>query len=146
MESIPTASGIGPFFRYYIMLLAEARMKFGKFLRHLPSCSRRWQRNEPGVGLFVPELYRFRDFVLRLDSNNESDAIKSLATAVDVAKQQKATFSRELKAAIDLAKAAGASGQQERGLQPLRDVCTNSRRGSTLRSSRKLNGFWPDAD
>lgn len=43
MESIPTASGIGPFFRYYIMLLAEARMKFGKFLRHLPSCSRRWQ-------------------------------------------------------------------------------------------------------
>lgn len=81
--------------------------------------------NEPGVGLFVPELYRLQGLcLLRLDSNNESDAIKSLATAVDVAKQQKATFF-ELKAAIDLAKAAGASGQQERGLQPLRDVCTN---------------------
>jgi len=43
---------------------------------------------------------------------------------VDIAKQQKAPLF-QLKAAINMAGAAGEMDQPERGLQPLRDLCAN---------------------
>ncbi|MBA3727068.1 MAG: AAA family ATPase, partial [Armatimonadetes bacterium] len=122
----PRASAMGPLFRYYAALLAEARAKFGRVSEALTVL--RWALEtvtEPGVGLFVPELYRLQGIcLLRLDSGKEEEAITSLQMAVDIAKQQKATLF-ELKAAISMAEAASSMGQPERGLQPLRDVCAN---------------------
>jgi hypothetical protein len=80
---------------------------------------------EPGIGVFVPELYRLKGLcLLRLNSLSKEEAIASLQMAVDFAKQQKATL-LQLKAAIDLAKAASSIGQAEKGLRPLRDLCAN---------------------
>jgi class 3 adenylate cyclase/tetratricopeptide (TPR) repeat protein len=122
----PRASAIGPFFRYYGALLAEARAKFGKFSDALAVL--RWAIEtvtEAGVGLYVPELYRLQGVcLLRLDSHHEEEAMTSLQMAVHIAKQQKAVLF-QLKAAISMAAAARSIGQPERGLQPLQDLCAN---------------------
>jgi tetratricopeptide (TPR) repeat protein len=119
------AVAIGPLFRYYAGLLAEARLKFGKFSEALTMLQ--WALDtvtEPGIGFFVPELYRLKGVcLLRLDSANE-DATNSFQMAMDIAEQQHATLF-QLKAAIDMAEAMGAMGQPERGLKPLRDLCAN---------------------
>jgi class 3 adenylate cyclase/tetratricopeptide (TPR) repeat protein len=120
------ATAIGPLFRYYAALLAEARVKFGKVSDALTVL--RWALDsitEPGIGFCVPELYRLQGlFLLRLDSSNKEEAMTSLQTAVDIAKQQKASL-YQLKAAIDMANVASSIGQSERGLKPLRDLCAN---------------------
>ena len=120
------AVAIGPLFRYYAMLLAEARAKFGKVSDALTVL--RWALDtvkEPGIGFCVPELYRLQGvFLLRLDSRKKEDATTSLQMAADIAKQQNAPLF-QLKAAISMAGAAGEMGQPERGLQPLRDLCAN---------------------
>ena len=122
----PRAIAIGPLFRYYAALLAEARAKFGKFSDALTVL--RWAIEtitEPGIGFCVPELYRLQGVcLLRLDSQNEEEAMTSLQMAVDIAKQQKASLF-QLRAAINMAEAAGEMGQPERGLQPLRDLYAN---------------------
>ena len=108
------------------MLLAEARLKFGKLSDVLSML--RWALDsvtELGIGFCVPELYRLKGVcLLQLDSTNEKAAMGSLQMALDVAKQQKATLF-ELKAAIDLAKAGSSLAQPESYLQPLRDLCAN---------------------
>jgi tetratricopeptide (TPR) repeat protein len=120
------AVAIGPMFRYYAMLLAEARAKFGKVSDALTVL--RWALDtvtEPGIGFCVPELYRLQGVcLLRLDSHKKEEAMSSLQMAVDVSKQQQAPL-LQLKAAISMAGAAGEVGQPERGLQPLRDLCAN---------------------
>jgi class 3 adenylate cyclase len=122
----PRASAIGPLFRYYAALLAEARAKFGKISEALAVL--RWALDtvtEPGIGFCVPELYRLQGVcLLRLDLDNEEEAMTSLQMAVDLAKQQNAALF-QLKAAIDMANAANSMGQPERGLQPLRDLCAS---------------------
>jgi predicted ATPase len=122
----PRAYAIGPFFRYYAALLAEARVKFGKFSEALTVLRSALDTvAEPGVGIFVPELYRLQGVcLLALDSDNGEVAMNSLQMAVDIAKQQKAALF-QLKAAIDMANAASSMGQPERGLQTLRDLCAN---------------------
>jgi predicted ATPase len=124
------AVAIGPLFRYYAALLAEARAKFGKVSDALTIL--RWALDtvtEPGIGFCVPELYRLQGlYLLRLDSHNQEEALSSLQMAVDIAKQQKALL-YQLKAAIDMANVASSMGQSERGLQPLRDLHTNLPKG-----------------
>ncbi len=119
----PRASAIGPLFRYYATLLAEARMKFGKTVEALALIqSLLTTVNEPGVGAFVPELYREQGLCLfRLDPPSPEETMKSLRMAVEIAKQQKALL-YELKAAISLAETAVAMGQPEMGLPILRDL------------------------
>ena len=104
----PRASAVGPFFRYYAALLAEARAKFGKFSEALTVLRSALDTvSEPGIGVFVPELYRLQGlYLLRLDS------------------QQNAVL-LQLKAAISMAQAARSISQPKRGLQPLRDLCAN---------------------
>jgi predicted ATPase len=120
------ATSIGPLFRFYAALLAEARLKFGKVSDALAVL--KWALDtvsEPGVGLFVPELYRLQGICqLRLDSCNNEDAMASLEMAADVAKQQNAVLF-QLKAAMSMAAAANSLGQSERGLRPLRELWTN---------------------
>jgi class 3 adenylate cyclase/tetratricopeptide (TPR) repeat protein len=122
----PRASAIGPLFRYYAALLAEARAKFGRVSDALTVL--RWALDtltEPGIGFYVPELYRLQGVcLLRLDSHNQEEALSSLQMAVDIAKQQKALL-YQLKAAIDMANTASSMDQSERGLQPLRDLYAN---------------------
>jgi class 3 adenylate cyclase/tetratricopeptide (TPR) repeat protein len=120
------ATAIGPLFRYYAALLAEARAKFGKVSDALTVL--RWALDtvtEPGIGFCVPELYRLQGvYLLRLDSDNQEEAMTSLQMAVDIAKQQKAALF-QLKAATDMANAASSIGQPETGLQPLRYLFAN---------------------
>jgi len=122
----PRAYAISTYFRYYATLLAEARAKFGKVSDALTVLRSALDTViEPGVGVFVPELYRLQGLcLLQLDSHSKEEAMSSLQMAVDIAKQQKASLF-QLKAAINLAEAAGEMGQPERGLQPLRDLCAN---------------------
>jgi hypothetical protein len=122
----PRAIVIAPLFRYFAAILAEAQVKFGKFsdaLRVLRSALE--TVTEPGVGFCVPELYRLQGLcLLRLDSENQKDAMNSLQMAIDIAKQQNAPLF-QLKAAIDMAEAAASIGQPEKGMQPLRDLYPN---------------------
>jgi tetratricopeptide (TPR) repeat protein len=122
----PRASAIGPLFRYYAALLAEIRIKFGKVSDALTVL--RWALDsltEPGIGFYVPELYRLQGVcLLRLDLNKKEGALTSLEMAVGIAKQQNAALF-QLKAAIDVANAASSINQTERGFQPLHDLCAN---------------------
>jgi tetratricopeptide (TPR) repeat protein len=122
----PRAYAIGPFFRYYAALLAEARAKFGRVSVALTILRSALETvTEPGIGLYVPELYRLQGVcLLRLDSHKKEEATVSLQMAIDFAKQQNAPLF-QLKAAIDMANAASSIDQPERGLQPLRDLCAN---------------------
>ncbi|MEY2487197.1 MAG: hypothetical protein QOH39_2845 [Verrucomicrobiota bacterium] len=122
----PRDLAIGPLSRYYAALLAEARAKFGRLSEALTVLRSALETvTEPGVGFWLPELYRLQGIcLLRLDSPKEEEAMTSLQMAVDIAKQQNAALF-QLKAAIDLANAASSMGQPERGLQPLRDSCAN---------------------
>jgi hypothetical protein len=119
------ATAIGPLFRYYAALLAEARAKFGKVSDALTIL--RWALDtvtEPGIGFCVPELYRLQGlYLLRPDSANE-DAMNSFQLAIDIAKQQKAALF-ELKVGIDMANAARSKGQSKKAIQSLRDTCAN---------------------
>jgi class 3 adenylate cyclase/tetratricopeptide (TPR) repeat protein len=122
----PRASAMGPLFRVYAALLAEARAKVGEVSDALTLLRSALDTvTEPGIGMFVPELYRLQGMcLLRLDSHNEEDAMSSLQMAVDIAKQQNTTLF-QLKAAINMAGAASSMDQPERGLRPLRDLCAN---------------------
>jgi tetratricopeptide (TPR) repeat protein len=123
----PRAWAIAPMFRYYAVLLAEVRAKFGKISEALDGLQ--WaikSITEPGVGLVVSELYRLRGLCLfQLDPGNEKEAVDCLETALDIARAQKAAL-LHLKAALDLFAVAKSAGQPERGLRPLRDFCSNS--------------------
>lgn len=122
----PRASAIGPLFRYYAALLAEARAKFGKVSDALTVL--RWALDtvtEPGIGWCVPELYRLQGMcLLRLDPPREEEAITALRMAVDTAKQQGALLF-QLKAAINLTEAAGATGSPKKELKSLHDLCAS---------------------
>jgi class 3 adenylate cyclase/predicted ATPase len=120
----PRASAMGPFFRYYAAMLADVRERAGRVSDALELV--RWALGtvtEPGVGIYVPELHRLHGVcLLRLGSGNADEGMRSLQTALDVAKQQGATL-LELRAALSLAKAAAAQGRAAEGQQSLRAVC-----------------------
>ena len=120
----PRASAIGPLYRYYAAILADARERAGRVADALELV--RWALGtltEPGVGMYVPELHRLQGVcLLRLGADHAEEAMRSLQTALDVAKQQGAALF-ELRAALSLAKAAAAQGRAAEGLQSLRVVC-----------------------
>lgn len=122
----PRASAIGPMFRIYGGVLGEARLRFGKILEALDVLQ--WAIGtvtEPGVGLYVPELYRLKGLcLLRLDSCHHEEAMNSLQTAFDIAHQQGATLF-QLRAAIDLANATRSTRGGEKYLKLLRETCVN---------------------
>ena len=122
----PRAIAIAPLFRYYAALLAEARMKFGKFSDALALLESAIETvTEAGVGFCLPELYRLKGMcLLAQEPPFREHAISWLQMALDVAKLQKATLF-QLKAAIDLAEVASSMGQPEKGLLALRDLCAN---------------------
>ena len=121
----PRASAIGPLFRYYAALLAEGREKSGRFQEALTLLGGAIETvTEPGVGLYISELYRLQGIcLLRVDRGaNEDAAMRSLRTAVEVAREQTATV-LELRAAVSLARAAIAIGDPTEDLASLRELC-----------------------
>ena len=127
MESIyDQAVAIGPFFRFYALLLAEARAHFGKAAAALPILATAIETiTEPGVGFCVSELYRMQGIcLLAVDPNNPEAVMTSLQQALDIATRQKAPLF-QLKAAINLAVAARINGQADQSLQTLRALCAD---------------------
>jgi class 3 adenylate cyclase/predicted ATPase len=122
----PRASAIGPLYRYYAAILADARERAGRVSDALELVQ--WALDtvkEPGVGMHVPELHRLEGVcLLHLGADHADQAMRSLQTAVDVAKQQGAALF-ELRAVLSLAKAAASQGRAAEGQQSLRAVCAN---------------------
>jgi len=120
----PRASAIGPLYRYYAAILADARERAGRVADALELAQ--WALGtvtEPGVGMLVPELHRLQGVcLLRLGSADE--AMRSLQTAFDVARQQGAALF-ELRAALSLMKAGAARGRAAEGQQSLRAICAD---------------------
>jgi class 3 adenylate cyclase/predicted ATPase len=123
-EEYPRASAIGPYFRYYAALLADARVRAGRYSEALALLrSAIATITEPGVGIYVSELYRLEGVcLLHTAANDVDDAIHSLRTAVSVARQQGATL-LELEAAASLARAAITLGRGDKPLGSLRALC-----------------------
>ena len=117
------ASTVGPYMRFYSALLAEGRRNCGRFSEALALLrSAQATVTEPGVGLFVPELYRLQGLcLLDMDGAGEGEAMRSLQSAVDVARQQRATL-LELRAAVGHARASIAVGQPAEGLAALQNL------------------------
>jgi class 3 adenylate cyclase/predicted ATPase len=122
----PRASAMGPFFRYYAALLAGARAKGGRYAEALALLrSAIATITEPGVGIYVSELYRLEGTcLLQADAANADEAVRSLQTAVGIARQQGAKL-LELDAAASLARAAPALGRGDEPLQSLRELCVS---------------------
>ena len=122
----PRASAIGPLFlRYYAALLAEGREKSGRFQEALTLLGKAIETvTEPGVGFYISELYRLQGLcLLRVDRGaNEDAAMRSLRTAVEVAREQTATM-LELRAAVSLARAGIELGRPAEGIGALRTLC-----------------------
>jgi len=121
----PRAYAVGPFFRYYAALFAEGLEKAGRVADALdvirPALA---AVIEPGVGIFISELYRLHGLCLLRDGASKDEAMHSLRTAVAVAKQQGSTLF-ELRAAASLARAAIELGRPEKSIGALREVCSN---------------------
>ena len=122
----PRAYAVGPFFRYYAALLAEGLEKAGRFADALavvrPALA---TVTEPGVGIFVSELYRLQGACLmHVDGASRDEAMRSLRTAVDVASAQGQPL-LGLRAATTLARTAIELGGQKEAVQALRELCSS---------------------
>jgi hypothetical protein len=58
--------------------------------------------DEPGVGLYLPEIYRLRgECLLALDRNNKGEAQQAFTAAADIGRRQGATlFQRRAEASL----------------------------------------------
>ena len=122
-EEFPRVSVMGPLPPFYASLLAAVRLQAGQAARALEPLDMMLKTvKEPGVGVFLPELYRLRaQCLLGLDPSNFDKAIQEFETAIAIARQQQArTF--WLRAAIDLSRAWTAQGAPEKGVAPLHEI------------------------
>jgi predicted ATPase len=124
MESeFARVSMMGPLPPFYAGLLASVRLDDGQVERAFEPLDAILRTvKEPGVGFFLPEIYRLRaECLLRLVPEKFDDAAAVFETAIATAKQQQArTF--ELRAAIGLAQAWAVKGAPHKGSAPLGDI------------------------
>ncbi|MBS0326196.1 MAG: AAA family ATPase [Proteobacteria bacterium] len=138
----PRASAMGPFFRYYAALLAEALEHCGRVDEALALVrSSIATITEPGVGVYVSELYRLQGVcLLAIDRSHRDEAMQSLRTAVDIAKGQQAT-ALEVTAALSLARAASDTSDAAYARASLQELCMTVRADfdtPSLRDARTL--------
>jgi class 3 adenylate cyclase/tetratricopeptide (TPR) repeat protein len=122
-EEYSRVSIMGPLPPFYASLLAGVRLEAGQAAQALEPLDIMLKAvKEPGVGLFLPELYRLRaQCLLRLDPSNFEEAADVLEAAIATAKQQQArTF--WLRAAIDLSHVWTAKGAPENAVAQLREI------------------------
>ncbi|SHH92694.1 adenylate/guanylate cyclase domain-containing protein [Bradyrhizobium erythrophlei] len=108
---IGNASALGPLPQYYLGLAAEVLLAAGRPADGLAHLDRAVAGiDEPGIGFYLPEIYRLRgECLLALGRDNKDEARSAFATARDIAKQQGAViFERRAEASLsELANSAG---------------------------------------
>jgi class 3 adenylate cyclase/tetratricopeptide (TPR) repeat protein len=87
---IVSATASGPLPQYFIGLAAEVLLGAGRAADALAHLDRAIAGiDEPGVGFYVPEIYRLRgECLLALDRNNKNEARQAFVTARDIANRQ----------------------------------------------------------
>ena len=116
-------AGMGPLPQYYACLLGSVRLASGHAARALELLDPILDAvDEPGVGFYLPEVYRLRgQSLLRLDPPRLDEAVDAFEAAIAAAKHQHA-LAFQLRAALSLARACGAAGAPEKGTMPLREA------------------------
>jgi tetratricopeptide (TPR) repeat protein len=91
---IENAAAVGPLPQYYRGLAAEIFLAAGRPADGLAQLDHAIAGiDEPGIGFFLPEIYRLRGAcLLALDRRNKAEARSAFATAVDIAKRQGAVI------------------------------------------------------
>jgi predicted ATPase len=100
---IDKATEAGPLPQYYLGLAAEVLLVAGRPADGLAHLDRALAAiDEPGVGFYLPEIYRLRgECLLALDRANKDEARLAFATARDIARRQGAvTFERHAEASL----------------------------------------------
>jgi class 3 adenylate cyclase/tetratricopeptide (TPR) repeat protein len=87
---IASATASGPLPQYFIGLAAEVLLGAGRAADALAHLDRAIAGiDEPGVGFYVPEIYRLRgECLLALDRSNSNEARQAFVTARDIANRQ----------------------------------------------------------
>jgi class 3 adenylate cyclase/tetratricopeptide (TPR) repeat protein len=100
---IASATASGPLPQYFIGLAAEVLLGAGRAADALAHLDRAIAGiDEPGVGFYVPEIYRLRgECLLALGRGNKDEARRAFATARDSARRQGAViFERRAEASL----------------------------------------------
>jgi class 3 adenylate cyclase/tetratricopeptide (TPR) repeat protein len=100
---IASATASGPLPQYFIGLAAEVLLSAGRAADALAHLDRAIAGiDEPGVGFYVPEIYRLRgECLLALGRGNKDEARRAFATARDSARRQGAViFERRAEASL----------------------------------------------
>ncbi|MFZ3361017.1 MAG: adenylate/guanylate cyclase domain-containing protein [Xanthobacteraceae bacterium] len=92
---IDKATAAGPVPQYYLGLAAEVLLSAGRPADGLAHLDRAIAAiDEPGVGFYLPEIYRLRgECLLALDRDNKAKARRAFTLARDIARQQGAVIS-----------------------------------------------------
>jgi len=108
---IDNATAAGPVPQYYLGLAAEVLLAAGRSADGLAHLDRAIAAiDEPGVGFYLPEIYRLRGkCLLALGRDHAEQARQAFVTARDVARQQGAVIF-ERRAAASLAEVANSGG------------------------------------
>ena len=100
---IGNATAVGPLPQYYLGLAAEVLLSAGRPADGLAHLDRAIAGiDEPGVGFYLPEIYRLRGAcLLALSRDNKDEARLAFATARDIARRQGAViFERRAEASL----------------------------------------------
>jgi class 3 adenylate cyclase/tetratricopeptide (TPR) repeat protein len=91
---IGNATAAGPLPQYYLGLAAEILLSAGRPADGLAHLDRAIAGiEEPGIGFYLPEIYRLRgECLLALDRDNKDKARSAFATALDIAGRQGAVI------------------------------------------------------
>ena len=110
-REIDKATAAGPVPQYYLGLAAEVLLAAGRPADGLAHLDRAIATvDEPGVGFYLPEIYRLRgECLLALGRDRKEEARQAFATARDVARQQGAVIF-ERRAEASLAEVANSTG------------------------------------
>ena len=108
---IDDATAVGPVPQYYLGLAGEVLLSAGRAADGLAHLERALAGiEEPGVGFYLPEIYRLRGAcLLALSRDNKDEARSAFTTALDIARRQGAVIlqRRAEDALSELANGAG---------------------------------------
>jgi predicted ATPase len=110
---IDNATAAGPLPQYYLGLAAEVLLAAGRPADGLAHLDRAIAGiEEPGIGFYLPEIYRLRGVcLLALDRGNKDEARLALATARDIAQRQGAViFERRAEMSLSQVTNVGMGG------------------------------------
>jgi tetratricopeptide (TPR) repeat protein len=100
---IGNATAVGPLPQYYLGLAAEVLLAAGRPADGLAHLDRAIAGiDEPGIGFYLPEIYRLRgECLLALSRDNKDEARSAFVAARDIANRQGAViFERRAEASL----------------------------------------------